>query len=139
MDRNPFLKRLIKDNREDIVHTSAYAKAQNADGIGAASTRSFDDRMRIEQNRTAVGSYRDSKVVNEVGDGVVKAKAYDRGEDTAKMAARRKSYAEKQTERQFGGSGDGLARSRFGGKSADESGHSGPANPPARKNPGIYR
>ena len=136
MDKNPFLKRLIKDNREDIVHTSAYAKAQNAGGMGTASTQGFGDRMRVEQNRTVVGRYRDSKVVNEVFDGATKAKTYDKNDDAARMAAQRKSYADKQAERQFGGGGSGAARTRFGGGTTNEDKK---PTPPARKNPGIYR
>ena len=136
MDKNPFLKRLIKDNREDIVHTSAYAKAQNAEGMGVASTQGFGDRMRVEQNWTVVGRYRDSKVVNEVGDGTIKAKRYDQSEDAAKMVAQRKSYAEKQAERQFGGGESGTVRTRFSGGTTSEDKK---PTPPARKNPGIYR
>lgn len=97
--KNPFLKRLIKEKTEDVVHSSAYAQAQNAKGIGSASTESFSQRFRLEKNRSMVRGYSDSKIVNEAKGNAPKAKKYEvqknesgalnRGGD---MAARRASF-----------------------------------------------
>ncbi len=64
MERNPFLKRLMKAQTEDVVHSSAYAQAQNQKRIGVASMRGFEERMRMENNRTTIKGYKDSEVVN---------------------------------------------------------------------------
>ena len=61
---NPFLKRIMHDRKEDVIHSSTYASAQNQ-GIGSASTISFSERQRIEQNRTNIQSYRDAKLVRD--------------------------------------------------------------------------
>ena len=65
--KNPMLKFIMKGKKEDMVHTSVYAEAQNSGGIGVSSTRSFADRMKIERNRKRVRGYRDAKVVSEQG------------------------------------------------------------------------
>lgn len=62
MDKNPFLKYVMKDNKEDIFHSSAYGKAQNADGMGTASTETFAARRATESNRQFVKSYGDSRI-----------------------------------------------------------------------------
>ncbi|MBR3253306.1 hypothetical protein IKF85_01130 [Candidatus Saccharibacteria bacterium] len=81
MDSNPFLKRLMKAKTEDVVHSSAYAQAQNREGIGVASTRGFGERMRMEKNRTSVKGYGDSEVVNLSLENAPKAKRYDPSKD----------------------------------------------------------
>lgn len=63
-DVNPFLKYVMKDDKEDIFHSSAYAKAQNGGSMGAASTQSFADRQRMEQNRTMIRGYASSGTAN---------------------------------------------------------------------------
>lgn len=72
---NPFLKRLMKDRKEDIIHTSTYAEAQNQ-GIGSTSSSTFTERQRVEQNRTVVQSYRDAQLVRESLNSGLKAKKY---------------------------------------------------------------
>ena len=83
MEKNPFLGRLMKDTTEDVTHSSAYGKAQNAGGMGAASTESFDVRREIDKNRKMVRGYGDSKVVNEVGNRVPRARRYEVKEEVA--------------------------------------------------------
>ncbi len=39
IQKNPFLKYVMKDKKEDVFHSSAYAKAQSGDSIGAASAQ----------------------------------------------------------------------------------------------------
>ena len=76
----------MKANKEDVVHSSAYAKAQNERGIGTASTETFSARIRINQNRTNVKAYGDSRVVNDSLTGIPKAKTYEKSQD--KFASR---------------------------------------------------
>ena len=63
--KNPFTKILIKDKREDIFHSSAYAKAQSGGVMGAASVESFEKRRKIDQNRQVIQKYKDSQVANQ--------------------------------------------------------------------------
>ena len=64
MDKNPFLKRVMKPVKEDIFHSSAYGRAQSGGGMGSASTESFSDRMKIEQRRTMIKGYSGSSIAN---------------------------------------------------------------------------
>ncbi|MBR3172835.1 hypothetical protein IKF21_02930 [Candidatus Saccharibacteria bacterium] len=131
MDKNPFLDRLMKEESKDVVHSSAYAQAQNAEGIGAASTQSFATRRAIEQNRKMVRGYRDSKVVNEVGDGVVKSVKYDAEKDASQRAAIKERFGDRKNQ-QFGGSDKGT----IGGGASTEKNQ---ITPPTRRNPGLSR
>lgn len=62
--KNPFLKYVMKEKKEDVFHSSEYGKAQSAEAMGAASTESFGERMKMEQNRRIVQGYNDSRIVN---------------------------------------------------------------------------
>ena len=64
MQKNPFLKYVMKDNKEDIFHSSAYAKAQNGGGIGAASSESYQVRVKINENRQNIKGYGDSEIMS---------------------------------------------------------------------------
>ena len=81
MGKNPFLKYVMKDKTENVIHSSAYANAQNADRMGTTDSMSFSQRMAIESNRKIVRSYRDSKIVNETSTGKSKATQYSASED----------------------------------------------------------
>ena len=75
---NPMLKFIMKGKKKDMVHTSVYAEAQNSGGIGAASTRSFADRMKIKGNRQRIREYNDSRVVTQAyASSGMKAKTYE--------------------------------------------------------------
>ena len=63
MDKNPLLKYMMKAKKEDVIHSSGYAMVQNQ-GIGAASTSSFEQRQKMEGNRTRVKGYRDSAIAS---------------------------------------------------------------------------
>lgn len=63
---NPFVNRLMKDNKEDIIHSSAYARAQRS-GMGVDSVESFAERRRIDRNRTVVRRYSDSRIASGSG------------------------------------------------------------------------
>ena len=132
MDKNPFLHRLMKEESKDVVHSSAYAQAQNSEGIGAASTQSFATRQAIEQSRKMVRGYRDSKVVNEVGGGVVKAVKFDANKDASQRAAIKERFGERQG-RQLSDGDKGM------GREAPSSMERSQITPPARRNPGLSR
>ena len=52
-----------KDKKVDFFHSSAYGKAQSGGVMGSTSAESFNDRMKIDRNRTVVRRYDDSKLV----------------------------------------------------------------------------
>lgn len=76
VQKNPFLKYLIKDKKEDVFHSSAYAKAQNGASIGAATSESYQVRVNINQNRQRVKGYKDSEIMMGASGGMRKAEAY---------------------------------------------------------------
>ncbi|MBQ3474033.1 hypothetical protein IJH24_01210 [Candidatus Saccharibacteria bacterium] len=106
---NPFLKRLMKAKTEDVVHSSAYAQAQNREGIGVASTRGFGERMSMESNRTTVKGYRDSEVVNDTFGQAPKAKTYDPKTDMRNMRFRSRDKNSTATKRAMMPSGTSSA------------------------------
>ncbi len=128
----PLLNRLMKEKKGDVVHSSAYAKAQNQGGIGSSSMQSFEQRKIIEQNRSIVRKYGDSKIANEAG---------------------RASWQARRDAAQFGESDDsGRASSTnglrgklnskdadVGTKGGDTTVKNGPSQMPTRRNPGISR
>lgn len=74
--KNPFLKYLIKDKKEDIFHTSGYAKAQNGSNMGAASTESYQVRVNVNQHRQMVRGYKESEIMMGTRNKEIKAKAW---------------------------------------------------------------
>lgn len=76
IQKNPFLKYVMKDKKEDVFHSSAYAKAQSGATIGAASSESYQVRVNLNQNRTAVRGYKDSEIMTGIKDNGPRAKAY---------------------------------------------------------------
>ena len=62
MDKLSLVNRLMKTKSSDVMHTSAHARAQNGDNIGAGSTQSFHARRSIEDNRQYIRGYRDSSL-----------------------------------------------------------------------------
>lgn len=77
IQKNPFLKYMMKDKKEDVFHSSAYAKAQNGGNIGSASTESYQVRVNVNQARTKVKGYRDSEIMAGAKMNVPKAKTVD--------------------------------------------------------------
>lgn len=76
VQKNPFLKYLIKDKKEDVFHSSGYAKAQNGGNIGAASSESYAVRVNVNQHRQVVRGYRDSELMTSGGNKRPKAETY---------------------------------------------------------------
>ena len=76
MQKNPFLKYVMKDNKEDVFHSSAYAKAQNGSIIGAASSESYAVRVNIDKNRQTVRGYGDSELMAGAKKMAPRAKTY---------------------------------------------------------------
>ena len=75
--RNPLLKFVMHEKKTDVVHTSAFGRAQNGRGMGATSAQSFSERMKVEKNRKRVRGYNDSRVVTQAYGAVgVRAKKY---------------------------------------------------------------
>lgn len=122
---NPFLHRLIKEKKSDVVHSSAYAKMQNSNSVGVASTQSFAERQKIEHGRRFVRRYGDSKLTNEFG---------------------RLSWQSRKNAQQTNNTQNGTpeidkslgTRNGSIGRSSPSAG-TGPARMPSRKNPGISR
>ncbi len=118
------LKRIMSKKKEDVFHSSAYAKAQNQGGIGSASMQTFNQRRKIDQNRSMINKYSDSKVATETG---------------------KSSWQARRDAAQFGESDDKSAspsngsRGNIDSKGGDASAKSGPSSMPARRNPGISR
>ena len=77
IQKNPFLKYVMKDKKEDVFHSSAYAKAQNGGSLGAASTESYQVRVKIDQNRQRIRRYNDSRLVAGARMNAPKAKIYE--------------------------------------------------------------
>ena len=75
MDKNPFLKRLMKVKTKDVIHSTSYANSQNQ-GIGTASSETFSARQAVDQNRTTIKGYRDAKIVTEGFNKREKAKTF---------------------------------------------------------------
>ncbi len=141
---NPFLKRLIKEETKDVVHTSAYGEAQNSGKMGTTSTASFLDRLKIDRNRSKVRGYNDSKIVNETRENGPQAKKYDITQD--KMLSSEKGAEEGGLGKRGVGANsvNSANRGGFSGRGANStsgvtSNTGRPAQPPARKNPGIFR
>lgn len=66
----------MKDQKEDVFHSSAYAKAQSGTAFGAASSESYQVRVNINQNRQKVRGYGDSELMMGAKSQGPKAKAY---------------------------------------------------------------
>ena len=146
MTNNPLLGRLINEEKQDIVHSSAYGKAQSAENIGTASVESFAARKAMEASRQAIQKYRDSEVVGGAfNNSGVKSWNYDAKKDAEQRAAIREKYGGQRDDGGFGSeereNGVGFSgmnekktpRDRFGGPSRIE------GSAPARRNPGISR
>jgi hypothetical protein len=73
MPKNPFLKYVMKDKKEDVFHSSTYAKAQNGGNMGTASAESFAVRVKINNNRKMVGNYSSSRIASGTVNRVPKA------------------------------------------------------------------
>ena len=127
MDKNPFLKQLMKDEKADVVHSSAYAKTQNTNGIGAASVESFAARQALEAKRTMVKNYKDSMIATKIGLDKTGIRKYDSNKNATERAAIREKYG--------GEKSNGVKRADKSGGETQPAERTAP--PPARINPGI--
>lgn len=145
MTNNPLLGRLINEEKQDIVHSSAYGKAQSAENIGTASAESFAARKAMEASRQAIRKYKDSKVVDGAyNNSGVKSWGYDAKKDAEQRAAIREKYGGQRDDAGgFDGEerGDGAIFSGVNGKKTPTDRFGGPSriegSAPARRNPGI--
>ena len=76
IQKNPFLKYVMKDKKEDVFHSSAYAKAQSGEGIGVASTQGYQARVNLDRNRTTVRGYDESEIMTGAKANGPRAKKY---------------------------------------------------------------
>ena len=87
IQKNPFLKYVMKDKKEDVFHSSAYAKAQNGASIGVASTESYQVRVNLNQNRTRVRGYDESEVMTGTKANGPRAKKYTPSESLGEIVS----------------------------------------------------
>jgi hypothetical protein len=146
MTNNPLLGRLINEEKQDIVHSSVYGKAQSAENIGTALAESFAARKAMEASRQAIQKYKDSEVVGGAfNNSGMKSWNYDAKKDAEQRAAIREKYGGQRDDGGFGSeerengasfsgaNGKKTSTDRFGGLSRIE------GSAPARRNPGISR
>lgn len=88
LQKNPFLKYLIKDEKQDVFHSSGYAKVQSGNTIGAASTESYQVRVNVNQNRTRIRGYNDSRIVTGARMNAPKAKTFAPPNNGAEVTTR---------------------------------------------------
>lgn len=75
---NLWSKFVIREKKDDVVHSSAYGRAQNGGAIGTASAQGFDERIKIEQNRQVVRGYNDSRVAAQAYNARPRARTYEK-------------------------------------------------------------
>ena len=117
---NPFLNRLMKDDKADILHSSAYARAQSSGGMGADSVESFAERRKIDRNRTVIRGYNDSKIAGESGVRDINAKIRNNRDDKVEKSSSSSFYSIGVEKEERDGVGGGLEklnnnRQRYGG------------------------
>ncbi|MDO4872344.1 MAG: hypothetical protein Q4A27_02890 [bacterium] len=56
---------ITRANLDEVAHSSGYAKAQSGRRFGAASSRSFSDRLAAENRNSKVRGYRYSKIAQQ--------------------------------------------------------------------------
>ena len=74
--KNPLLKYVINPDKEEVFHSSAFARAQNGGNIGSASSETFANRRRLDQNRQFIRGYGDSNIGN-ASNPALRAKTYE--------------------------------------------------------------
>ncbi len=147
MTNNPLLGRLISDKKQDIMHSSAYGKAQSAENIGTSSAESFSTRKAMEASRQAIRKYKDSEVVGRAfNNNGAKSWNYNAKKDMEQRAAIREKYGGQRDDAGGFGGEERENRSGFSGmneKKTPTDRFGGPSriegSAPARRNPGISR
>ncbi len=56
------IQRVTGVKSSDVMHSSGYARTQNAGNFGAATTESFADRQETEKNRELIQGYKHAQV-----------------------------------------------------------------------------
>ena len=80
---NSILKYVMrKEKKSNVFHTSSFGVAQSGDGIGASSSQSFSDRMKIDRSRQTVRGYEDAEIVRGTRNTELRAKPYEPPKDT---------------------------------------------------------
>ncbi len=80
-----YSKFVIKEKKDDVVHSSGYGVAQNGGALGASSGVTFSERMRINNNRSRVKRYGDSKIATQFQSNYSGASTYDKKNGDARL------------------------------------------------------
>lgn len=64
---NPLLKYVSHPDKDEVFHSSAFARSQNSGQIGTASSETFAARRTLDQNRQFVKRYGDSQLGSATG------------------------------------------------------------------------
>ena len=130
--KESLLNRITKAKKSDVVHSSGYARVQNA-GIGSTSAQSFAARRQIDKNRSFIRRYRDSKIVNEFGHESWRARKEDMQLNGSNKEDSVGNRTFKSNELRTRDTASVSARPNM------PNGARTPSQLPARKNPGISR
>lgn len=65
----------MKTQTTDVIHSSGYARSQNAGNFGSVSSETFSQRQAIQEQRKFVRGYNNSRIIGG-GAGVQRAKTY---------------------------------------------------------------
>ena len=74
--KNPFMKYVAKEKREDIFHSSTYGKAQSGIVMGTSSNKTFTELKRARENRKIVQGYEKSGILNQAATNGPRAKVF---------------------------------------------------------------
>ena len=154
------MKYLIDESdAEKFFHSSGYAREAYHNNIGSDREQSdtFSARQDLEQNRQFVRGYKDAGVISDVGKARAIGNAKQSQQVTAKVEAKKGALGESVNGLRRGDrSSFGISNRSESGNATDSTGGgrfqnggtrgastsaapSGPATPPARRNPGILR
>ena len=89
MDNSILRKYVMKEEQgQDFLHSSAYAKNQSGESIGAAGAGTESFQRRQEMDRKFVGGYGDSKIGSAMSMSMPRPKVYS-GESGARGGMKR--------------------------------------------------
>ncbi len=131
--KNPFLHRLMKDNKKDILHSSAYARVRNGGNMGSDSVESFAARRAVDAKRRAVRGYNESRMVGESGVRAMGARQ-SKKEGSSEEIVSKRSF-DKKVDNNNKDANRASGQRRF----VEPNLNRPAAKPPVRRNPGVSR
>lgn len=123
-----YSKFVIKEKKDDVVHSSGYGVAQSGGAMGASSGVGFTERMRINNNRTKIRRYGDSKIANQFQVSRSRAAVYDKSSGDSKGIGTGASRSENGSVDRYGGgqkTGGAIGGDRGAGRGGVGSGGAG--------------